>query len=104
VHITNDKQGLVRAYRYVNNLKKHSNCIFEYTIKTKSLYLSNDLFASDDLFPSDFKIWWSELPFDSDERNTNQYNNYNELLKGKELIKTIEEIYKYIMLNYNYYL
>ena len=82
----------ISAFRYANNLKKHSNYIFEYTLRTVALY------------PSDFKIWWKELPYDGKNRNNkNQYKNYNKVLKGKELMPTINEICRIIKLYYIHY-
>ena len=66
---------MISAFRYANNLKKHSNYIFEYTLRTVALYPSDSLYPSNNLYPSDFKIWWKELPYDCKDRNNkNQYN------------------------------
>ena len=94
----------ISAFKYANNLKKHSNYIFEYTLRTVALYPSDDLYPSDNLYPSDFKIWWKELPYDGKDRNNEkQYKNYNKFLKGKELISSINEICRIIKLYYIHY-
>lgn len=95
---------ITRAFRYANNLKKHSNYVFEYTLKTFNLIASENLIVSENLILSDFKILWKELPYDENpndkEHSKNQFENYNEFLKGKELMPTINGVCKIIEFYY----
>lgn len=95
-NINNKNKKLIFAVKYANNLKKHSNSIYNYSIKTLALY------PSDDLYPSDFGIWWNNLPLD-DERFVYQYECYNKYLLNKDLKESINDIYAIIKLNYNYF-
>lgn len=101
-NINNKNKKLISAFKYANNLKKHSNSIYNYSIKTLALYPSDDLYPSDNLYPSVFGIWWNDLPLD-DERFVYQYDCYNKYLLNKDLKESINDIYAIIKLNYNYF-
>lgn len=101
-NINNKNKKVISAFKYANNLKKHSNSIYNYSIKTLALYPSDDLYPSDNLYPSDFGIWWNDLPLD-DERFVYQYDCYNKYLLNKDLKESINDIYAIIKLNYNYF-
>ena len=88
-----DKKQLL-AIKYAINMKKHSLLEFKYNEDSLSLY------PSDNLYPSEFNILWKILPYDSDCRY-DQYVNYNKYLKGKNIIDTIEKIYRIIAKNIN---
>ena len=75
----------ISAIKYVNNMKKHSISIYTYILQTYCIYPSSCV------YPSTFNICWSNLPLDK-RKYINQYNNYNECLKGKKIYKTINEI------------
>lgn len=81
----------ISAIKYVNNMKKHSISIYTYTLQTYCIYPSDNLYPSSCVYPSTFNICWSNLPLDK-RKYINQYNNYNECLKGKNIYKTINEI------------
>lgn len=100
--IENKNKKLIFAIKYVNNIKKHSTSIYNYSIKTLPLYPSSKLYPSDNLYPSDFNIWWEELPLD-DKQFIYQYKCYNDCLLNKDLVESINDIYKIIKLNYTYY-
>lgn len=87
---------LISAFQYVNNIKKHSLSLFDYTISTLGLYPSDNLYLSDDLFPSSFKTWWNKLPLD-DKKYANQYNCYNKYLFKKDLLESINDIFDLII-------
>ena len=89
---------MISAFKYANNLKKHSNSIYNYSIKTLALYPSDDLYPSDNLYPSDFGIWWNDLPLD-DERFVYQYDCYNKYLLNKDLKESINDILPIPVLN-----
>ena len=72
-----EKRGKLSAIRYANNLKKHSTTVFRYNLNSYPLYSSSDLCPSNALYK-------------------NQHNNYIKYLEGKEVLKTIDEIYKII--------
>lgn len=101
-NINNKNKKLIFAVTYANNLKKHSNSIYNYSTKTLALYPFDDLYPSDNLYPSDFGIWWNNLPLD-DERFVYQYECYNKYLLNKDLKESINDIYAIIKLNYNYF-
>lgn len=83
----------ISAFRYANNMKKHSTSMFKYEIITHYIYPSPNRFPSISLYPSKFDIYWNELPLDNDDF-LNQFNNYNNFLKGKNLLDTINEMVK----------
>jgi hypothetical protein len=85
----------ISAVKYANNIKKHSNSIFRYTLRTFALYPSSGLFPSKNLYPSDFNIFWNTLPLDN-PKFANQYNNYLKHLKGKEMLPTLNDVYNII--------
>lgn len=87
--------GKLRAFKYVNNKKKHSNTVEKYNIYSTALFPSDDLYPSETLYPSDFEIKWSEIALDETGFKS-QYNNYIKYLKGKDIITTIDEIYNVI--------
>ena len=89
---------LISAFKYANNIKKHSLSLFDYTISTLGLYASDNLYPSDNLFPSSFKIWWGKLPLD-DKKYANQYNCYNKYLLNKDLLESINDIFDLIKNN-----
>lgn len=86
---------IISAIKYPNNIKKHSESIFKYSLSTLNIYPSNNLYPSSDLHPSKFKIWWNELPLDN-PKFENQYNCYNDKLLNKDLLKSINEVYKIV--------
>ena len=90
-----ERRGKLSAIRYANNLKKHSTTVFRYNLNSYPLYSSSDLYPSNALYPSEFNIYWNKLPLDNDRYN-NQHNNCIKYLEGKEVLKTIDEIYKIV--------
>ena len=101
-NIQEKDKRIISAIKYANNVKKHSNSIYDYTLKTLALYPSGNLYPSDDLYPSDFKIWWNNLPLD-DENFFYQYNCYNEYLLNQDLCQSINNIFNIIKTNYIYF-
>jgi hypothetical protein len=96
IDITDDKdKSIISAIRYANNMKKHSKSIFSYTLKTFALYPSNHLYPSPILFPSIFSIYWNKLPLDN-LKYKGQYNNYKNILEGKDIYSSINDIYQII--------
>lgn len=89
--LSESERQLVSAFKYANNVKKHSQSIFNHSVKSYPLYPSKNTYPSNALFPSSFNIWWNVLPLD-DNRYQNQYNNYNNCLKNKNILSTIDEI------------
>lgn len=87
---------LVSAFKYANNVKKHSTSIFKHSLNTYPLYPSVNHFPSNALVPSTFNIWWNVLPLDN-MTYQNQYSNYNKFLKNKNILSTIDEITKIII-------
>lgn len=90
---SNEDKKKISAITYANNMKKHSNSIFKYNVSTYYIYPSNNLYPSRSLYPSKFDIYWNELPLD-DDKYKNQFENYNNFLKGKNLLDTIHNIVK----------
>ena len=93
--LSTKEQQIISAIRYANNKKKHSAQIFNYTLSTKALYTSDDLYPSPDLFSSSFSVFWNDLPLE-DSKFKPQYNRYNSILKGKDLYTSLNEIYHII--------
>lgn len=89
--LTKKESKLISAFKYANNVKKHSVSVFECSLRTVALLTSDDLFSSDNLFPSSFDIKWNDLPLDNMKFKC-QYNNYNEYLKGKSILDTLDEL------------
>ena len=85
----------ISAIKYVNNMKKHSISIYKYNLNIHALYPSDNLYPFNDLYPSDFKIYWNNLPLDNINFN-NQYKNYKKYLEGKEILETIDDIYRIV--------
>ena len=96
-----DDRKKVSAIRYVNNKKKHSISVFKYNISKKSRFPSSSLYPSKNLYPSKFKIYWKELPFYKEKEFKGQWKNYNNFLKGKNLIDSSKEIFEIVKNRFN---
>lgn len=93
--ISYQEKSLISAFKYANNIKKHSKSLFNYTVSTLALYPSDNLYPFDNIFPSDFKIWWSALPLDN-PKYKDQYDCYNEELLNKDLPESINDVFNII--------
>lgn len=86
----NDNSNLISGFRYVNNKKKHSRKIYDYSFITKNIYPSDDLFPSDQLFPTELNVFWCKITMEKKKKYKTRWNNYNNKLANKSVIDTID--------------
>lgn len=86
--------SLISGFRYINNKKKHSDQIYEYTFITRGLFPGNHVFPSSQLYPSDFKIIWCKINEESNAKWVDQWKNYQNNLASENVLKTIDLLLK----------
>lgn len=102
-NLCEDDDKMIDAIIYANNLRKHNEQIYSFNKKTQALYPGNSVYPSNYLYPAKNGVYWRELPFSSDKRHENsnkiKYDSYNQFLKGKEILPTIDIIFNIIKNN-----
>lgn len=95
-----NNSSLIGGFRYINNKKKHTDQIYEYTFITSGLFSGNNVFPSLQLYPSDFKIIWCKIDEENNSKWVNQWKNYQSNLANENVLKTIDLLLKALKEHY----
>lgn len=84
--ITEEDKGIISAFRFANNSLKHDRTLLEITTQTGG-------FSFPITFPlciPEKKVCWKNI--DDNGKYESQYRNYNQYLKGKNVITTCKNV------------
>lgn len=96
-YINEDAKNLdiISGFLYVNNRKKHDKGIYEITDNFNYIYPSNNFFPSSEAYPQKFEIVWNVK-----EINHGRLLAYQNELKNKNIIETLNIVFEQINQNY----